>query len=327
MATTINRLMANSHLKNNTEIDEIRSLLKTNGLPDTEKDAQRIHKFRLSTDHVDRYDTVFSLRSWNLINYRANPVFLYQHNRDCMADSIQMPVGRSIKEWIEAPKYRSDQLTIVKEFKRRDGSIVEKEIPNIEAHTRLIPRDSNNDPTGLFQLVYFPDEKNSEAVYKAYNTRLLNAVSVGAKVDEKLDADEVEDVQRELIGFKEALFTKAELFEGSAVTLPGNPQAVKMSLDAGYPKEFLSILGIDTVEERFGNIRGVIRTLEEQGPDLLKLIRSIPELNKQLIKLSQDQDKIIILLNELKTLTSSKRQEVKEDAIIEKLEKIAKKFQ
>jgi hypothetical protein len=269
-----------------SEYDEIRSLLKTNGLPDTEKDAKRVITFRGSTDHLDRYKTVFSLRGWNFINYRNNPVFLYQHNRDCMADSVQMPVGRSIKEWTVLPEYRKakkDTIKVKRHERDEDGEIIstrEDEIPNPENHVRVNPISSNSadDGTGMFQLVYFPEEAMSDSVFRAFDINLMSAVSVGCRPTLTAYSEDLGPDLREALGNPHELYMETELFELSAVTLPGNPKAQKvkrdLALSRGLTIENIKLLGWDDqpVTERFGDIKSLINRLNKDGPELARII-------------------------------------------------------
>ena len=58
--------------------------------------------FTISTESVDRDRDVVKLDGWDLTNYQKNPVVLWAHNYR------QIPVGRSLRLWVEDGKLKSD---------------------------------------------------------------------------------------------------------------------------------------------------------------------------------------------------------------------------
>jgi len=239
--------------------EEIRSLLEMENF--NKEHSNRTLTFRINKDTVDRYGSVLSLNGWKLDNYRENPVFLYQHNNACFSDSVQMPVGRSLKEWSVLPEYRTD-----KQYLRKN------------------PLDPNiDDGTGLYQLVYFPEEKNSEAVLRGFNSKLLNAVSAGFNPYERLAADKLTDEDKKHLGNPTSFLSiKQELIESSAVSIPGNTQAkaIRSALESGYPAEFLEILELKDVTERFGDIRSAVETVNNAMEVVLGLSRKLESIEQ-----------------------------------------------
>jgi hypothetical protein len=270
------------------EVDEIRSLLTRDGLPN---EPERVLQFRISNDNVDRYGSVLTIKGWDLKNYRDNPIFLYQHQKDCMSDSIQMPVGRSIKEWMVLPEYRTD-----KDYLRKNPI-------------------SEDDGTGLYQAVFFPDIKESQAIFEAYNTKLLSTVSPGfkptvMKVAKQFDEDD------KRTGAKTFISLKQELFESSAVTLPGNTQAkqIRSAIDLGFKEEFLNVLGISPINERFGNIRGAVDSVNRSIEVIDQIVEMVRQTNASLeansLKTSKILDEVVLRLGNIESENNSLRNSI-----------------
>jgi HK97 family phage prohead protease len=59
-------------------------------------------QFAISTGSVDRDNDTIDPFGWELRNYRKNPVVLWAHNYD------ELPVGRSIREWVEDDRLKSE---------------------------------------------------------------------------------------------------------------------------------------------------------------------------------------------------------------------------
>ena len=272
--------------------DDIRQALVSNGLD--EKEHNRVLTFRISRDSVDRYGSVLSLRGWKLKNYRDNPVFLYQHNKDCMSDSIQTPVGRSIKEWINLPEY------------------MDADPSKIEGHIRSSPIPED-DETGLYQLVWFADTKEGEATLQAFNKRLLNTVSAGFLPIKRINKDKIPDKYFENQGkITSFLSIETELLESSAVTIPGQVQAkaIRSALDAGFNTEFLDVLNINPINEKFGNIRGAVEAVNS-------LIENFPDLAKRIGQIENTVNEQMALIRSLvETNSNSKPNDINEDVIV-----------
>lgn len=79
--------------------------------------------FVMSTAAVDRMSDTIAVEGWDLANYRRNPVWLFGH------DSHALPVGRSVKEYIDGDALKSDVVFTGREdnlFGWQVGQLVRK---------------------------------------------------------------------------------------------------------------------------------------------------------------------------------------------------------
>jgi HK97 family phage prohead protease len=82
------------HLTNKTVTDMLTRFLNT----ETQEVSDRIFRFKISDESVDRYGTVIKLSGWNLDNYNRNGIVAYQHITS--AANPDYIVGKG-KAWIE----------------------------------------------------------------------------------------------------------------------------------------------------------------------------------------------------------------------------------
>lgn len=72
-------------------------------------EEERVLRFSITTADVDRDRDTINVDGWDLSNYRMNPVVLFVH------DYKQLPVARSLKEWLEDGKLKSDAQFVDKD--------------------------------------------------------------------------------------------------------------------------------------------------------------------------------------------------------------------
>lgn len=164
----------------------------------------------VSTRDVDRYKSIILPRSFDRLMERflANPMFLWQHNRNA-------PLGTVKRIW----------------------------------------RDENQ----VYAVFKF-DLKNRFAaeVFRLYKERILRAFSISGSAleifyswmspKERAKLDDIDEAAALALEAEEAYYviTELELFEISAVTVPGNHKALSRALEAGtIDKEFADQFGFD----------------------------------------------------------------------------------
>lgn len=158
--------------------------------------APRTLRFTGSDETYDRYKTVILVDGWKLENYRKSPVFCWSHD----PAEIRNILGQTVN--------------IQTETTTRGG----------KASKRLV-----------FDVLFASKEANpyAEFAYRLYKEGALRAVSVGFK---NLSTREATDEERGAFGIPEGehatILDQNELFELSAVAIPGNPNAVIDQLSA-----------------------------------------------------------------------------------------------
>jgi HK97 family phage prohead protease len=65
-------------------------------------DGSRVLTFTISTASVDRAGDTIAVDGWKFASYRKNPVVQWAH------DYSSLPVGKSLREWIEGGRVKSD---------------------------------------------------------------------------------------------------------------------------------------------------------------------------------------------------------------------------
>src|SRR5947209_3703457 len=152
--------------------------------------------FRSSDESLDRYQEFISVAGWKLDNYRQNPVVQNAHSYGSLSDTI----GKSLITEIRDDASRSDAPTLQR----------------------------SNAPTPyLFQRILFAVDENpmAKVAYGLYKGGFLNAVSVGFIPLQWENGSKEAGYRRK--------YTKQELVEVSAVSIPANPNALTMGLKSG----------------------------------------------------------------------------------------------
>src|SRR6266404_2999373 len=154
--------------------------------------------FRSSDQTLDRYQEVITVAGWKLDNYRKNPVVQNAHSYGSLADTI----GKSL-------------LTEIRDAAPRSHASP-SDAPTLHAPTPY-----------LFQRVQFAVEENplAKVAYGLYKGGFLKAVSVGF-IPLRWENGSAES------GYRRK-YLEQELLEVSAVSIPANPNALTLGLQAG----------------------------------------------------------------------------------------------
>ncbi len=156
----------------------------------------------------DRYNSVIRVDGWVMDNFRKNPIFLWCH------DSQSPPIGRIVNY----------------------GTTEEK-------------RDARQPLRRMFFDVQFADQETypfADIIYKLYKKGFMRATSVGFDpISTREVTDEKELAELGLRGPVGVVYTKQELFELSAVPVPGNPNALVDELGALVPACRALVLNAD----------------------------------------------------------------------------------
>jgi len=169
----------------------MKGLINLSEVRDASGDAP-ILEFVGSTDNPVRDGSILS-QDWQLKEYRKNPVMLYGH------DHYGLPIAKTIKVWKDnggEPR----------------GSLVKGE--------RLLLRSA-----------FVPEEIYPHAyrVYRMYQEGFLNAVSVGFRPQRRDLTDDEKKEYGITNPWAQFLF-KPELLEYSAVTVPMDPNCLKLGI-------------------------------------------------------------------------------------------------
>jgi len=164
-----------------------------------------VMEFVASTNHVDRAGDIVE-QNWDMKSFRKNPVFLYGHSYS------DLPVGKIVKVWTEkveskAAKSPGSRRTMIR--------------------VKFVPSDIH---------------PFAETVRRMYDGGFLKAVSVGFR---PLERGDVSAEERDALGMGQygQRFTKSELLEVSAVTVPMNAEALSTGVQRGW-------YGDDTTEHQ-----------------------------------------------------------------------------
>lgn len=84
-----------------------------------EPSGERTYKFVASDATVDRYGDTIDAKGWELADFRANPVILFGH------DSKDLPIGKSVREWVEDGKLKIE-VKFTSEEENPKGAQVER---------------------------------------------------------------------------------------------------------------------------------------------------------------------------------------------------------
>ena len=172
--------------------------------------------FRSSDETLDRYQEIITVAGWKLDNYRRNPVVQNAHSYWSLADTI----GKALITEVRTPSTASPFL---------------------------------------FQRIQFAVEENpmAKVAYGLYKGGFLTAVSVGfiplRWEDSPAPSSSSSSSSSSSIRRK---YLEQELLEVSAVSIPANPNALKLGLREGVVEK-------GDVEELLGMLREVVG--EESG--------------------------------------------------------------
>ena len=172
--------------------------------------------FRSSDETLDRYQEIITVAGWKLDNYRRNPVVQNAHSYWSLADTI----GKGLITEVRTPSTASPFL---------------------------------------FQRIQFAVEENpmAKVAYGLYKGGFLTAVSVGfiplRWEDSPAPSSSSSSSSSSSIRRK---YLEQELLEVSAVSIPANPNALKLGLREGVVEK-------GDVEELLGMLREVVG--EESG--------------------------------------------------------------
>jgi hypothetical protein len=174
------------------------------------KPEDRTLRMWITDESRDRYNSVISVRGWQLENYMKNPVVLWAHEHE------GLPIGHAVAT----------------------GTVEEK---------RALARDSKRQ--GIFRRMYadtkFATREEyafADVVYKLYLGKHLRGTSVGfrptleKRVQTVEEIEESEDI-RDFVDVKpgDVVYLKQELAEYSAVPIPGNQNALVDELSGMVP--------------------------------------------------------------------------------------------
>ena len=155
---------------------------------------ERTLEFVASDETRDRYKDIVMTDGWEYAAYKKNPVFLWGHSHH------SLPIGRSVKTFIGSHPSKKNKEALIH-------------------HVQFAEKGNHYDDWPI-------TTPTPETVYRMYTSepRMLNAVSVGFMPLAYEPIMEKEgDKEYWTGGFK---FTKQELLELSAVTVPANPSAL-----------------------------------------------------------------------------------------------------
>lgn len=162
----------------------------------TVKGEEGVVEFVASTNHVDRAGDIVE-QNWDMKSFRKNPVFLYGHSYS------DLPVGKITRVWTEkvGDKKRSEpgsRRTMIR--------------------VKFVPGDIH---------------PFADSVRRLYEEGFLKAVSVGFR---PLERGDVTSEERDALGMGQygQRFTKSELLEVSAVTVPMNAEALSTGVQRGW---------------------------------------------------------------------------------------------
>jgi uncharacterized protein len=153
-------------------------------------------EFVASTNIVDRAGDIVE-QNFDLKHFRKNPVFLWGHN------GAGLPIGKIVKIWSQPREKAGD-----KDKDKRETRI----------QVRFVPPE-----------IY----AFAETVRQMYEEGFLKAVSIGFR---PLERAVVTPEERDALGMGPwgERFTKSELYEVSAVSIPANPEALAASVSKGF---------------------------------------------------------------------------------------------
>lgn len=211
-------------------------------------------EFVASTNVVDRMGDIVE-QNFDLKSFKKNPVFLWGHNASAL------PIGKIVKVWSQdrakasGPKQKETRIRV-----------------------KFVPGD------------IYPF---AEQVRQLYAEGFLKAVSIGFR---PMETGKVSEEERQALGMGPwgQRFTKSELLEVSAVSVPANPEALQAGISKGYiaaGSESLAKLASlnqdnppdrDALDEALAEIQSVLEQAQEPAPggdsELSRVERSIQTL-------------------------------------------------
>lgn len=245
----------------------MRGLINLSEVREVSGDAP-ILEFVGSTDNPVRDGSILK-QDWQLKEYRKNPVMLYGH------DHWGLPIAKSIRTWTD------------KGGESR-GDLVKGE--------RLLFRDA-----------FVPEEIYPHAyrVYRMYQEGFLNAVSVGFRPQRR----DFTDDERKKYGitnpWAQFLF-KPELLEHSAVTVPMDPNALKLGIGLTedelrqlHERRMEEIIASTQYEEAMAYFREIDCETEDDSDSVLE---PIFEPRREIIEVQTDPALIAALKEHTETL-------------------------
>lgn len=193
-----------------------------------------------SVQTVDEYETIFVQSGMDARDFDRNPVFLRQH------DGGSPPLGLIEKHWRTSVRVRV----------RRDDRWVQEDVPATAFRARF---DVAEDPAedDMFQQV-------ARCYLRMYRQKIMRAASIrfAPIAGEYEFGSEMSESKRKKWGLSEygILFKKWRLVELSAVTLPGNKDALRRGLPRLPEQDEL-----DRAFERISALERQVRALTESG--------------------------------------------------------------
>jgi len=183
-----------------------------------------VMEFVASTNHVDRAGDIVE-QNWDMKSFRKNPVFLYGHSYS------DLPVGKIIKLWTE----------------------------KVESKAAKSPGSRRT----MIRVKFVPSEIHpfAETVRRLYDGGFLKAVSVGFR---PLERGEVSAEERNALGMGQygQRFTKSELLEVSAVTVPMNAEALSTGVKRGWYGDDTEASG-DVSPREGADFDAILRALDD----------------------------------------------------------------
>lgn len=199
----------------------------------------RVIRFRASGSNPDRDGDVLLAKGWKLDNYKNNPVFLWAHQ------GREPPVGKTI------------------DIFNTDNELVQD--------VQFAAKGSDYDewPTHI---------PSPDTLLKLYKNGFLNAVSVGFMPIKWANVED-ENTRNQLgLGRWGVLFEEQELLELSSVTVPSNPNALRLAVSSGLI-ESKDLQAFQSPEEQLvTQIKSFMRSYESGQMSLVKALDKIEAL-------------------------------------------------
>jgi hypothetical protein len=201
--------------------------------------------FVASDETQDGYGDVVKVDGWKLDRFKANPVFLWGHDRSLP------PIG---------------SVNVARDTRPLEtkGGIIQRKI--LRADVSFATDVSGGH--GEF----------ARSIYDLYERGYLRGVSVGFKPLEMVEPKSEEEALALGVGVRETpwgkmfgtLFKEQELLELSAVTIPANPNALKLSLSSERATNE-RILKLEATVAELLNVERARHSTQELGKALAQL--------------------------------------------------------
>lgn len=174
------------------------------------KPEDRTLRMWITDETRDRYNSVISVRGWQLENYLKNPVFLWAHEHE------GLPIGHAV-----ATGTVEERRPLARDSKRQGT------FRRMYADTKFATRD---------------EYAFADVVYRLYLGKHLRATSVGFRPVLEKRVQTIEEIEEDtaLADFTEVrpgdvVYLKQEMAEYSSVPIPGNQNALVDELAGMVP--------------------------------------------------------------------------------------------